>query len=396
MQTEVDSATWDRIAVKLRQSTVRKPDGGELRKAYGAFQLSRATLYRGNGGLDAFPVCRVVLEWSSPKVLHGHNVRGSELCAWAAMDLVLDELEGVTGVSLHAKTFLVCRLDVAYTFVGVPAAPYLMEAARYTLPRRERVIYEHGVGFRSQIRSELLYDKRAEVTSAVAKLADDDARTEDGELRPLADLVSALSDAQPSSNGLPADSAGLVAAASLVADGALRVEVRVKGSANVARALGLAVPGTKPRSFLPATFERVIRDESTYQLLSEFLAQFNFGSGPATPDTIARLRADGHSGSRLLQLLGFRQLELLVGADREAYQALGLSPARRRSLRRDLHVSGMHGFGGAALRPLFVSREMLAAIREIDARETESWQTRRTVWRNFWGLQPREWGLLAA
>lgn len=311
----------------------------------------------------------------------------------AAMDLVLDELEGTTGVSLHAATFIVCRLDVAHTFLGLQAPPYLAEAAKYVLPRRERSVFEHGVTWRSKIRTELLYDKRAEILGALAKLPD--ARDDDGELRSVSALLAGLTDGATNNDGRLAESAGLAEAAALVADGALRVECRVRGSVNVARALDLVIPGAQPRRYYPATFERVIRDEHTHRLLGGFLSQFNLTAGPASAAAIAQLQAAGQSGSRLLQLLGFRELELLVAADRDAYRALGLSAARRRELRRALHLSGVHGLGGPVLSPLVVTHDDLAEIRRRDEGEQDEWQHRRTAWRRSWQLQPPAWGMLA-
>lgn len=364
VQAEVDRPSWNRIAAKLRQRSSRKPDGTESLKAYGSFELSRATLYAGNSGFRT--TCRVVLEFCPGKVMRGHNLFASELCAREALGFVLDELEGRTGVALAGYDFMVCRLDAAYTFIGRDAAPYLAEAAGFSLPRRSRVVYEHGVAFNAKCRAELLYDKRVEVDRAV-QIADRTSASEPSGLKTLRHE-------------------GTIEAARIVANGALRVECRIKGSPSVARLLHLP----------DARFATVVTDESSYKLLSGFLAQFAFTSGPAIAGDIAKLRLAGHSGSRLLQLIGFRELENIVGGDREAYRALGMSPARRRLLRRELHLSGAHGLGRPSLAPLVVTREDITQIRKMDEGELTGWQARRMVWRNYWQLSQHEPGLLAA
>jgi hypothetical protein len=139
---------------------------------------------------------------------------------------------------------MVCRLDAAYTFIGRDAAPYLAEAAGFSLPRRSRVVYEHGVAFNAKSRAELLYDKRVEVDRAV-QMSERTSSSEPSSLKSLRHE-------------------GMIEAARVVANGALRVKCRIKGSPSVARLLHLP----------DARFATVVTDESSYKLLSGFLAQF--------------------------------------------------------------------------------------------------------------------------
>lgn len=144
-----------------------------------------------------------------------------------------------------------------------------------------------------------------------------------------------------------------------------------------------------------AEFDTVIRDEHTFLLLGAFLVQFDFGRTAPSADGLRELRAAGHSGKMLLQLLGFRELERQLGSDREAYRALGITVEKRRQLRRDLRRSGVRRLGAPVLQPLAVTREDLAEIRERDEEELDEWRTRRMAWGNYWQLRPHELELTA-
>lgn len=173
----------------------------------------------------------------------------------------------------------------------------------------------------------------------------------------------------------------------MVEHGGLRVEVRVKGSTQVAKAL--ALPN--------AEFATVCTDENSLTLLNGFLALFDWSGGNAGAAEITALKQrTGHTGARLLKLLGFRELERLVHTDREAYRALGLSPTMRRTLRRELHLSGVHRLNEPSLPPLVVTRDDLAQIRKYEEGELETWHKQRAFWRKSLLLPQNDWALLAA
>lgn len=422
VQTEISRPEWDRLAARLSVRTLRTPSGSTSQKAYGSLLLSRLTVYASDARLTPEPTHRLVLEFSPGRVVYGHNVQGSELCARAALDLVLDEVEA-TGLFLRERVLKVCRLDASYTFVGTPADGYLAEAAKFALPRRERVVFAHGVLFKAKSRSELLYDKRSEILHSLnvldAKMArrsyadESDTEAVSSGAPPIAapvfeqfpeiaglpdDRTSGISAATtrmppqlsplilPSGDAVGDRRAGLLRGAQMVEHGGLRVEVRVKGSTQVAKALALP----------DAEFATVCTDENSLTLLNGFLALFDWSGGNAGAAEITALKQrTGYTGARLLKLLGFRELERMIGTDREAYRALGLSPTMRRTLRRELRLS-VHRLNEPPLPPLAVSRDDLARIREYEEGELETWHKQRASWRKSLLLPQNDWALLAA